>query len=42
MRRRIRDLIQTVDGAILLIVEDAKGDLLCLFPAETRTKHCSR
>lgn len=36
MQRRIRDVLQTPDGAILLIVDDAKGELLRLTPAETR------
>lgn len=33
MRRRIRDVIQARDGALLLIVDDRKGDLLRLAPA---------
>ena len=33
MKRRIRDLIQTSDGAILVIVDDKSGDLLRLTPA---------
>lgn len=36
MQRRIRDVLQAPDGAILLIVDDAKGELLRLTPAETR------
>lgn len=36
MQRRIRDVLQTPDGAILLLVDDAKGELLRLTPAETR------
>lgn len=33
MQRRIRDVVQASDGAILLIVDDAEGDLLRLTPA---------
>lgn len=33
MRRRIRDVIQASDGAILVIVDDKSGDLLRLTPA---------
>ncbi|HEU4509563.1 MAG TPA: PQQ-dependent sugar dehydrogenase [Pyrinomonadaceae bacterium] len=33
MKRRIRDLIQAADGAILVIVDDKSGDLLRLSPA---------
>jgi len=33
MKRRIRDLIQALDGAILVIVDDKSGDLLRLTPA---------
>ena len=33
MKRRIRDVIQAPDGAILVIVDDQKGDLLRLTPA---------
>ena len=33
MGRRIRDVIQAPDGAILAIVDDAKGDLIRLTPA---------
>jgi glucose/arabinose dehydrogenase len=36
MSRRIRDVIQTPDGAILLIVDDKNGDLLRLTPAGAR------
>ncbi|HKR15632.1 MAG TPA: PQQ-dependent sugar dehydrogenase [Pyrinomonadaceae bacterium] len=36
MKRRIRDLIQMPDGAILVIVDDKKGDLLRLTPADAR------
>ena len=34
MKRRIRDLIQMPDGAILVIVDDKNGDLLRLTPAD--------
>ena len=37
MKRRIRDLIQTADGAILVIVDDKSGDLLRLSPAGSRS-----
>jgi glucose/arabinose dehydrogenase len=37
MKRRIRDLIQTPDGAILVIVDDKSGDLLRLTPAGSRS-----
>jgi aldose sugar dehydrogenase len=33
MKRRIRDLIQAPDGAILAIVDDKSGDLLRLTPS---------
>jgi glucose/arabinose dehydrogenase len=33
MGRRIRDIVQAPDGAILVIVDDKKGDLLRLTPA---------
>ncbi|HLL74357.1 MAG TPA: PQQ-dependent sugar dehydrogenase [Pyrinomonadaceae bacterium] len=36
MRRRIRDLVQTPDGALLVIVDNSKGDLLRLTPAAAR------
>ena len=36
MKRRIRDVIEAPDGAILAIVDDAKGELLRLTPAERR------
>ncbi|HEX7330441.1 MAG TPA: PQQ-dependent sugar dehydrogenase [Pyrinomonadaceae bacterium] len=36
MKRRIRDLIQAPDGAILVIVDDKSGDLLRLTPAGER------
>jgi len=36
MKRRIRDVLQANDGAILLIVDDRKGDLLRLTPAVAR------
>ncbi len=42
MRRRIRDVIQTPDGAILVIVDDRKGDLLRLTPAGGESKQPSR
>lgn len=35
MKRRIRDLIQAPDGAILVIVDDKSGDLLRLSPSGT-------
>lgn len=37
MKRRIRDLIQAADGAILVIVDDKSGDLLRLSPAASRS-----
>jgi glucose/arabinose dehydrogenase len=36
MGRRIRDVLQAPDGAILVIVDDRKGDLLRLTPAPAR------
>lgn len=36
MKRRIRDVAQTPDGAILLLVDARRGDLLRLTPAATR------
>ena len=36
MGRRIRDVIQAPDGALLVIVDDRQGDLLRLTPAATR------
>ena len=36
MKRRIRDLIQAPDGAILVIVDDKSGDLLRLTPSGAR------
>jgi glucose/arabinose dehydrogenase len=36
MKRRIRDLIQTSDGAILVVVDDKSGDLLRLTPSGAR------
>ena len=36
LKRRIRDVIQAPDGALLLIVDDVKGDLLRLTPASAR------
>lgn len=39
LRRRIRDVLQAPDGAILLVVDDRKGDLLRLAPvASTRAR----
>lgn len=37
MKRRIRDVLQTADGAILVIVDDKSGDLLRLTPAGSRS-----
>ncbi|HEX5873291.1 MAG TPA: PQQ-dependent sugar dehydrogenase [Pyrinomonadaceae bacterium] len=37
MKRRIRDLIQAADGALLVIVDDKSGDLLRLSPAGSRS-----
>ncbi len=37
MKRRIRDVIQTADGALLVIVDDKSGDLLRLTPAGSRS-----
>lgn len=36
MKRRIRDLIQMPDGAILVVVDDKSGDLLRLSPSGAR------
>jgi len=36
MKRRIRDVLQASDGALLVIVDDVKGDLLRLTPASAR------
>jgi aldose sugar dehydrogenase len=36
MKRRIRDVIEAPDGAVLVIVDDPKGDLLRLTPAPAR------
>jgi glucose/arabinose dehydrogenase len=36
MKRRIRDVVQTPDGALLIIVDDVKGDLLRLTPVSAR------
>jgi len=36
MGRRIRDVLQTGDGALLVIVDDRKGDLLRLTPVAAR------
>jgi glucose/arabinose dehydrogenase len=36
MKRRIRDMEQARDGSLLVIVDDAKGELLRLSPAEGR------
>lgn len=38
MKRRIRDVAQTPDGAILVIVDAKNGDLLRLTPASARPK----
>ncbi len=42
MGRRIRDLIQAPDGAILLIVDGREGDLLRLAPAEAKPRQPAR
>ncbi len=42
MKRRIRDLIQMPDGAILVIVDDKNGDLLRLTPADARQTRARR
>ena len=36
MKRRIRDLIQMPDGALLVVVDDKSGDLLRLSPSGAR------
>ncbi len=36
MGRRIRDVIQAPDGAILVLVDGRKGELLRLTPAPSR------
>jgi glucose/arabinose dehydrogenase len=36
LRRRVRDVIQAPDGALLVIVDNVKGDLLRLTPAPAR------
>jgi glucose/arabinose dehydrogenase len=36
MKRRIRDVIEAPDGAILVIVDGKQGDLLRLTPAEEK------
>lgn len=41
MRRRIRDVIQAPDGAILVIVDNRNGDLLRLTPATAATAAAS-
>jgi aldose sugar dehydrogenase len=33
LQRRVRDVVQAPDGAILVIVDDQNGDLLRLAPA---------
>jgi aldose sugar dehydrogenase len=38
MKRRIRDVIQTPDGALLVITDDKSGDLLRLTPSPARLK----
>jgi aldose sugar dehydrogenase len=35
MQRRIRDVLQTPDGALLVITDDQKGELLRVTPAAT-------
>lgn len=42
MGRRIRDIVQTPDGAILVIVDAQRGELLRLIPTETRATQASR
>ncbi|HJQ67842.1 MAG TPA: PQQ-dependent sugar dehydrogenase [Blastocatellia bacterium] len=42
MKRRIRDIIQTPDGALLVIVDDKSGDLLRLTPAGVRPEQSVR
>ena len=42
LKRRIRDVVQTPDGAILVIVDDAKGDLLRLTPTAARPEQSVR
>jgi glucose/arabinose dehydrogenase len=42
MKRRIRDIIQTPDGALLVIVDDRNGDLLRLTPAAGRAEQSVR
>ncbi|HEX2268171.1 MAG TPA: PQQ-dependent sugar dehydrogenase [Pyrinomonadaceae bacterium] len=42
MQRRIRDLIEMPDGAILVIVDDKRGDLLRLTPADARQTRAQR
>ncbi len=42
MKRRIRDLIQMPDGAILVIVDDKNGELLRLAPAGPRQTRAQR
>lgn len=42
MGRRIRDVIQAPDGAILLIVDDRSGDLLRVTPSTARPAQPSR
>jgi glucose/arabinose dehydrogenase len=37
LQRRIRDVIQAPDGALLVITEDEKGELLRLTPAGSAT-----
>jgi glucose/arabinose dehydrogenase len=38
MKRRIRDVIQSPDGTILVIVDDRSGDLLRLTPTAARRR----
>ena len=42
MKRRIRDVIQAPDGAILVIVDNRSGDLLRLTPAAARPEQSVR
>ncbi|MRG97512.1 PQQ-dependent sugar dehydrogenase [Polyangium spumosum] len=42
MKRRIRDVIQTPDGALLVIVDAEKGDLLRLTPAGAPSRQSPR
>lgn len=42
MKRRIRDLIELPDGALLVIVDDKNGDLLRLTPVDARQTRAQR